>query len=172
MPFVARDLDRETTMNRSPLPVFLAMAVLAVLVASPARAELVLSGGGAWTGAGHGARPVGGLAWRTGIASSWLTEVRAHDGGTSLALRRQGSRLTSAFGLTPSFAAGLALGGDAPFRPSGFHLETALALPLPEGTALELAARWVVRGEDDPRGPDAFSTRFAELSLGFVFAAD
>lgn len=169
---MARLLDWEPVMNRPSPSSILVLALLATLVAGPARAELVLSGGGAWTGAGHGARPVGGLAWRTGFASSWLTEVRAHDGGTSLALRRQGPRFTRALGLTPAFAAGLVLGGDAPFRPSGFHLETALALPLPEGTALELAARWVVRGEDDPRGPDAFSTRFAELSLGFVFAAD
>lgn len=159
-------------MRHPSVPSFLVLAIAAALVASPARAELVLSGGGAWTGAGHGARPVGGLAWRTGIASSWLTEVRAHDGGTSLALRRQGARITRAIGLTPSLAAGLTLGGQAPFRPSGFHLETALAMPLPEGTALELAARWVVRGEADPRGPDAFSTRFAEISLGFVFSAD
>lgn len=169
---MARDLDGEPVMPRLSLLPFLMLALVASLAARPAHAELVLSGGGAWTGSGNGARPVGGLAWRTGIASSWMTEVRAHEGGTSLALRRQGSRFTRAFGLTPSFAAGLALGGDAPFRPSGFHLETALALPLPEGTALELAARWVVRGEDDPRGPDAFSTRFAELSLGFVFAAN
>ena len=41
-------------------------SILLMLTGSTARADLVLSGGGAWPSGGGGPRPVGALGWRGG----------------------------------------------------------------------------------------------------------
>ena len=155
------------------LPHVLVAAFLLLFTGSAARADLVLSGGGAWPSGGGGPRPVGALGWRGALASDWSSEIRGSRAGTACSLRHTGRPWRiGAFSLQPAGAAGVDLnhtGQGALIRVAGYHIETGIAMPMPEGTALELSARWVVRGDGGPRGPDAFASRYAEVTLGFVF---
>lgn len=147
-----------------------AMTALAV---STAHADVVLSGGGRWPSGHGGPQPVGALAWRARLTSDWSSEIRGSRTGASCALRLDGRpwRIRD-LALQPAFAAGVELartGQGALLRTTGYHVETALSMPLPEGTALELSARWVVHGDDGPRVPEDFASHHAEVTLGFVF---
>jgi hypothetical protein len=151
----------------------LALMVLGSAWAAPARAELALAGGAAWPGSTARAHATGSIGWRSGLSPAWSTEVRGSSAGLGLALRVQARRPLAWSALRPAAGAGLdvsSAGRRALLRTPGFHVEGSLAYPLPEGSALEFTARWVQRGERAPRGPEAFATRYAELTLGLVFS--
>ncbi|MEQ1834714.1 MAG: hypothetical protein ABL977_16840 [Candidatus Eisenbacteria bacterium] len=150
--------------------VILAIAALSS-ASSPARAELALASGAAWPGAGHVARPVGSLAWRQDLAGAWRAEARGGRASSALSVRHEFAG-RFAHRLRPAVAAGVVGAQDRSPMPrvTGFHAETAVAFALPEGAALELSARWVMRGDHGPRGPDRFADRFVEVTLGLVFA--
>lgn len=150
------------------------LATLLAIAATPARAELALAAGAAWSGTGHEGRAAGSLGWRTGLGGgSWASEVRGSTAGASWTLRTTPRRPLTVLALRPAAGAGFdfqSAGRSALVRVGGFHVEGSLAYPLPEGSALELTARWIQRGERAPRGPEAFASRYAEVTLGFVFS--
>lgn len=150
----------------------LTMVLLAAL-ARPAHAELALATGVACPGSVARAHATGSLGWRTGADAGWSSEVRASDTGLAYTLRARPRRPLTWAAFRPAAGVGIDLasaGRSALLRPGGFHVEGSLAYALPEGSALELTARWVQRGERAPRGPDVFASRYAEATLGLVFS--
>jgi hypothetical protein len=156
--------------------ILLGLGLILVVHASPARADLVLAAGGAWQGGERGTVPTASLGWQTSLRDLWGAGVRTSGPVTSVSLsRRLASERIAGVECTPRFAVGLDradMGRGPLLHVSGYHVETALAMLLPEGARLELTARWVVRGDDDPRGPERFTSRYAEVTLGFVFLPD
>ncbi len=162
-------------MRRLVLILTLSGVALTAAVTS-ARADLVLAVGGAWPGGAHGARPSASLGWRGDVAGAWRGEVRSSRAGSALSVLRPLPGVpVGAWTLRPSLMAGVDFGGPLSgtlFQRTGYHLETGLAVPLPEGALLELSARWVMRGQGGMRGPDRFAANYAEITLGFVFRPD
>ncbi|MCE9626701.1 MAG: hypothetical protein K8R56_02150 [Candidatus Eisenbacteria bacterium] len=159
-----------------PTRIALAMVLMAAMATSqarPARAELALASGAAWPGSVARAHATGSVGWRTGLSPAWSYEVRGSDAGMAFTLRAATPRQRAWSALRPAVGAGVdvvSAGHRALLHAPGFHVETSLAYALPEGSALELTARWVQRGERAPRGPEAFAPRYAEVTLGLVFS--
>lgn len=151
------------------------LVVLSLGVTS-ARADVVLAADGAWPRGIHAAPLALSLGWRSPIGSGWSGEIRTSQWSSALSVRRDWDGLGFAgVPLRPALAAGvdlLAAEHGALSRTAGYHLEAGLQMPLRDGAQLELAARWVVRGEDGVQRPQRFASRSLEVTLGFVFRID
>ncbi len=152
--------------------ILLLAAVMAASVTTPVRAQWALAAGAAFPGGVHEARGAASVGWRTELGQSLGSEIRGSSAGASWTLRSTPHRPWFGIGLRPAVGAGLDLespGRNALVRVGGFHVEGSFAFALPEGSAIELTGRWVQRGEHAPRGPEGFASRYAEVTLGFVF---